>query len=61
MVNARSGFQKLARKCRREYDTNQTEKLRKANWDNAIDYCKLLKDQTKPPKHIKYQIRNSYD
>ena len=32
MVNARSGFKNLARKCRREHDANQTEKLEELNW-----------------------------
>ena len=37
MVDARSGFKNLARKCRREHDANQTEKLRRAKLDNAND------------------------
>ena len=37
IVNARLGFKNLARKCRREHDANQTEKLRRAKLDNAND------------------------
>ena len=47
MVNARSGFKNLARKCRREHDANQTEKLRRAKFDNSNDDWKLLKGKSK--------------
>ena len=48
MVNARSDLTNLAPKCRREYEANQTEKLRKAKLENANDYWKLLKGKIKP-------------
>ena len=50
MINARSGIDNSTRKCRREYDANQTEKLGKSKSDNANDNWELLKGKTKPPQ-----------
>ena len=61
MVNARSGFKNLARKCRREHDANQTEKLRRAKLDNANDYWKLLKGKAEPQKIHSISDTEFYD
>ena len=61
MVDARSGFKNLARKCRREHDANQTEKLRRAKLDNANDYWKWLKGKAKPQKIRSISDTDIYD
>ena len=58
-VYPRSGFKNLARKCRREYDPNQTGKLGKSKLNNVNDYWKLLKGTRKRHKktfNIRYGI-----
>lgn len=43
MVNARSEYKRVLRKCRYEYRKSQTEILEKSRFENAKDYWKLLK------------------
>ena len=61
MVNARSGFKHLTRKCRREHEANQTEKLRRAKLDSANDYWKILKGKAKPQKIHSISDTEFYD
>jgi hypothetical protein len=46
MVKARSAFKSETRRCRRDFDVEQTNRLVKARRENAKDYWKLLKRST---------------
>ena len=61
MVDARRAFKDMARKCRREYDINETRKLTRAKLNNANEYWKLLKGKRAAAKTHDITTTEFYD